>query len=115
MEKRWSSHVEWEIMEIIKERGWASYRQILSEMKEKLIDPPHPVRVRDKLIRLFMKGKLDRVRIKAFTFKHGREFVYFLPDNPPKWLIRVVKEEDSNISETIPINKEVKRHGIKER
>ena len=91
VKKKRFTHVEAEIMAYLRERGKGTFKQIMEYFKEEYIDPPNPVRVREKLVKMFLKEKIDRVRIRSYG---KSEYIYFLPDNIPQEVISNIKEEE---------------------
>ena len=90
--KRFMSTVEHEIKRYVELKGYVTSKKLMEWFNKDFIDPPNPTRVREVLFRMYMKEKLDRIRVK--TIGRSSEFIYFKPDNIPDIVKSYINEEE---------------------
>ena len=86
-------HLELEIMSILREEVAMTTLQIIRKFQEEYLNPPNPDKIRRTLRKLYVKDKLDRVRLSSLANierpnnKHISHYLfYFIPEKPPEWL-----------------------------
>ena len=106
--KRFRGFMEEEIITAVTGMKCAGFHKIQKEFEAIFIDPPDPTRTREVLYKLYMKEKLDRVRVPS-NFAHspapflGSQYIYFIPGTEPDWIKGYVTQQpDSEEPQPIP-------------
>jgi hypothetical protein len=81
-------------VELLEEFGTMTYHRMVAEMRRRLFDPPHEMRVRTELLKLEQRDKIGRslYRHKSSEF-HGSEYIYYPAGKKTAALIKL--DEDA--------------------